>query len=271
MLSNGVALPVLLVVAFVWLYPFLWVIATSFKQPLEIYTDPGSLWPAQWTIANYQRAWSKGGFDAYFWNTVLYTSATTLLELAKAALAGYVLARFSFPGRDLLYRLVILTLFAPVTSILIPQYVLIDALGLMNSRVGVILAMSGGGGALYTLFFVNFFEGLPQELFDAAEIDGAKMFQTFFLVLPLARPVVAMVVILSSMSAWNEFTIPLVFTLSRPELQSLAVGLLTFRGTESTDWTGFAAGVCMSILPIMALFYVFQGYFIRGLAGALKG
>jgi len=182
-----------------------------------------------------------------------------------------VLARYRFSGRDLLYRVIVLTLFVPVISILIPQFVLIEHLGLLNTRLGVILAQSGGAGALYVLLFTAFFENLPQDLFDAARVDGAGFVQTFRLMLPLARPIIAVVVIFQFVHNWNDFTVPLVFTLGQPSLQNLAVGMLHFQGTHSFDWTGFAAGMLISFVPVLLVFLAFQGYFVRGLAGAVKG
>lgn len=269
--ANLVLTPILIVVGFVWVYPFLWVIFTAFKTQMGVFTSGANLIPAPWEFGNFARAWVAAGFEQYFGNTVLYTVTSTVIEVGKAALCGYVLARYQFPGRNLLYKLVVLTLFAPIASIIIPQFVLVQNLGLLGTRAGVILAMSGGAGALYVLFFCSFFQSLPDELFDAAEIDGAGFLRTFLLMLPLAKPVIGMVVIFQFVHTWNEFTIPLVFTLGQPDLQNLAVGLLSFQGTEATDWTGFAAGMTISVLPVLIVFFIFQGYFVRGLAGAVKG
>ncbi|MCB0036569.1 MAG: carbohydrate ABC transporter permease, partial [Anaerolineales bacterium] len=141
---------------------------------------------------------------------------------------------------------------------------------LLNTRPGVILAMSGGAGALYVLLFTGFFQTLPDELFESAKLDGANFVQTFWLMLPLAKPIIATVVIFQFMNAWNEFNVPLVFTLGRPELRNMAVGMYAFRGEFSVDWTGFAAGTTISIIPVLIVFFIFQGYFVRGLAGAVK-
>src|SRR5260370_6502230 len=160
-----------------------------------------------------------------------------LVELIKSALCGSLLARYRFPGRALLYKIIVLTLFVPIVSIVIPQFVLIEHLGLLNSRLGVILAQSGGAGALYVLLFTGFFENLPQDLFDAARVDGAGFLQTFLLMLPLARPIIAVVLIFQFVYNWNDFTLPLGFTLGQPDLQNLALGMLHFQGTHSFDLT----------------------------------
>ena len=268
---NLVVIPILLVIGCVWLYPFLWSISTAFKTQLGAFTSGASLIPDHLELDNFSRAWITAGFQQYFLNTAIYAGSSTVIELGKSALCGYVLARYRFPGRDLLYKLVVATLFVPVATVIIPQFQLVESLGLLNSRLGVILAMSGGAGALYVLLFTGYFEGLPQDLFDAAAVDGAGFLQTFRLMLPLARPVIAALVIFQFIYSWNDFNIPLIFTLGQPDLQNLAVGMLNFQGTHSMDSTGFAAGMTISFLPVLLVFLIFQGYFVRGLEGAVKG
>ncbi|MFC0624526.1 carbohydrate ABC transporter permease [Kribbella deserti] len=269
--NNAVAIPILLVISLIWIYPFLWTISAAFKTQGGLFTGGASLIPDQLNFDNFARAWVNAGFSQYFANTVLYSTVSTFIELVKSALCGYVLARFDFPGRVLLHRLIIATLFIPVASIIIPQFVLVQQLGLLNTRAGVILAMSGSAGALYVLMFTGFFASVPSDLFDAAKLDGAGFLRTFWLILPLAKPVIAVVVIFQFVSNWNEFNIPLVFTLGQPELQNLAVGMLSFKGEHAVDWTGFAAGMTISFAPMLIVFLMFQSYFVRGLAGATKG
>ena len=268
---NLVAVPVLLVVALVWIYPFLWTLSAAFKTQSGLFTGGAGLMPDLWSFENFERAWVNAGFSQFFANTVLYSVVSTAIELVKSALCGYVLARYDFPGRAFLHRLIVATLFIPVASIIIPQFVLVEQLGLLNTRAGVILAMSGAAGALYVLLFIGFFASVPEELFEAAKLDGAGFLRTFRLILPLAKPVIAVVVIFQFVSNWNEFNIPLVFTLGQPELQNLAVGMLSFRGEHSVDWSGFAAAMTISFAPMLIVFLFFQNYFVRGLAGATKG
>lgn len=269
--GNLIAVPLLIVVGLLWIYPFLWTISAAFKTQGGLFSGGASLLPDQLNFDNFVRAWVNAGFSQYFVNTVIYAVASTAIELVKSALCGYVLARYDFPGRTFLHRMIIATLFIPVASIIIPQFVLVEQLGLLNTRAGVILAMSGAAGALYVLLFIGFFSGVPSDLFDAAKLDGAGFLRTFWLILPLAKPVIAVVVIFQFVSNWNEFNIPLVFTLGQPELQNLAVGMLSFRGEHSVDWTGFAAGMTISFAPMLLVFLFFQSYFVRGLAGAVKG
>lgn len=268
---NLLTLVILGIIGALWLYPFLWVLGASFKTQPDMFTAGARLLPKEWHPENYYRAWVQANFSTYFLNTVIYAAAATIIELIKSSMCGYVLARYRFPGRNLLYWLILGTLFIPIASILIPQFVLIKNLGLLNTRAGVILALSGGAGALYVLLFTGFFETIPEDIFDSLKIDGANFIQKFFLVLPLARPIIATVVIFQFMRTWNEFNIPLIFTLGKPELRNMAVGMYAFRGEFSIDWTGFAAGTVISIIPVLLVFFIFQGYFVRGLAGAVKG
>jgi raffinose/stachyose/melibiose transport system permease protein len=268
---NLITLAILAPIGFVWVYPFLWTISVAFKTPLGAFTAGASLIPRPVELGNFARAWVVAGFGALFFNTVLYACGATLIELVKSSLCGYVLARYEFPGRRLLYGLVVATLFVPIATVIIPQFLLVERMGLLNTRAGVILALSGGAGALYVLLFTSFFKGVPQDLFDAASLDGANFLQTFLLILPLAKPVIAVVVIFQFIQAWNDFNVPLVYTIGQPSLQNLAVGMFAFQGAHSLDWTGFAAATVISFVPILLVFFAFQGYFVRGLAGAVRG
>lgn len=268
---NIIVVILLSIIGFIWVYPFLWSIGAAFKPQSELYSAGANIIPQKWVFENFVRAWVKAKFSQYFVNTVLYSVSTTGIILIISSMCGYALSRYRFPGRNLIYFTILATLFIPISTIIIPQFVLVDALGLLNTEIGVILALVGGGGALNVLLFVGFFDTIPDELFDAAKIDGANFLQTFWLVAPLARPIIATVAIFSFMATWNNFQIPLVFTLSRPDLRTLAVGMFSFQGEYTFDWSGFAAATVISFIPILIVFLIFQGYFVRGLAGSIKG
>jgi ABC-type glycerol-3-phosphate transport system permease component len=267
---NLITVTLLLLVGLIWVYPFLWSVSGAFKTQIGMFTSGMSLIPNQLDLSNFQRAWITAGFGEYFFNTLLYSVAVTVIELFKSALCGYVLARYRFPGRNLLYLLIVGTLFIPLATIILPQFLVVESLGLLNTRMGVILAFSGAAGALYVLLFTNYFQGVPEELFDAAKVDGAGFVRLFRTVFPLARPVIATVIIFSFIATWNDFNIPLIYTFSAPDLRTLAVGMFAFQGENSFDWTGFAAGTVISFLPVLLVFVAFQGYFVGGLSGAVK-
>jgi multiple sugar transport system permease protein len=162
-------------------------------------------------------------------------------------------------------------MFIPKGYTIIPLAKLISLLGLSDSLLGVIVAESSGAHVLFILMFTTFFAGLPKELEEAARIDGCGFLRTFFKVmLPLAKPVIATTAIMQFIWTWSSFLIPLVLTINKPELSTLAVGMQSFVGSYSTDWSGMAAGATISLLPVMIIFILMQKYFVEGVAGAVK-
>jgi ABC-type glycerol-3-phosphate transport system permease component len=261
----------LTLVSLVWIYPFLWMISASLKQPLEIFTSGLSLLPQQWRWDNYVRAWSDAGFGRYTLNTVLVTLGTTALAVMQCALTGYVLGRYNFIGKRVLIAILVSTLFIPTGYTIIPLVKVADTLNILNSLWGMILVLGGAGHTTAILLFAGYFSRLPKELEEAAILDGAGFVSIFARVmLPLARPITATVALLTFLAAWNNFFIPLVFTFSRPDLRTLSVGMLAFVGQHETDWSGMAAGATISLLPTMLLFLFLQRYYIEGIAGAVK-
>ena len=151
------------------------------------------------------------------------------------------------------------------------MFELINGLGLSGTLLGVILGTSGGSPIIFILLFTGYFSRLPGELEEAAIIDGAGFFRVFWQVmLPLAKPIIATVAIMQTLNAWNDFLLPLVLTLARPDLRTLAVGIYAFKGEFFVDWGGMAAAATISILPIIILFLFMQRYFVEGIAGAVK-
>lgn len=262
---------VLAIVGLIWLYPLLWVISASFKDSLDIFASGLGLIPETWHPENYAKAWSEAGFSKYMLNSVVITGASIVLVVVRCATAGYVLARFRFRGRRLIMTVLVATMFIPTGLFIVPVVELSDLLGLLNTRAGLVLAMAGGGNVAAVLLYMGFFSRIPRELEEAAVIDGAGFLRTFFRVmLPLSGPVTATVVVLTFLGTWNNFFLPLVFTFSSPEHRTLAVGMLAFQGTNSTDWAGLTAAASISLLPILALFLLLQRHFVEGIAGAVK-
>jgi raffinose/stachyose/melibiose transport system permease protein len=184
---------------------------------------------------------------------------------------GYVLGRYSFPGKNIVVGLLVATVFIPQGYTIIPVFEVVNRLGLADTLWGVILAESGGANVLAILLFSGYFSQLPRELEEAAVIDGAGFVRVFVQVMmPLAKPIVATTIIMHFISTWNSFLLPLVLTLSRPNLRTLAVGMYAFRGEFFIDWSGMAAAATISLLPIILVFLVMQRYFVEGIAGAVK-
>jgi ABC-type glycerol-3-phosphate transport system permease component len=262
---------VLLPVCLVWIYPFLWMVSASLKTDSEIFGTVGLI-PEEIQWGNYTRAWYEANIGPYFWNTVLITIASIAIVTVTTAMIGYVLGRYSFPGKRVLVIAFVATLFLPEGYTIIPVFELINRLGLSGSIWGIILAESAGAHVIMVFLFAGYFRQLPKELEEAARIDGAGFVRIFWQVmLPLAKPAIATAVILSLMRVWNSFLIPLVLTLARPELRTLAVGVYSFQGENMTDWSGMAAASTISLLPIVVIFLLLQRYFVEGVAGAVRG
>ncbi|NGP45372.1 carbohydrate ABC transporter permease [Bacillaceae bacterium SIJ1] len=271
-LSQGLTHAFLIALCFVWIYPFLWMISASFKTQNEFFEKGLSLIPESFQLDNFIRAWNEGNFGQYFSNSIIVTIATILIVLFITATCGYALGRYSFFGKKMFIFILGISIFVPLEFSIIPIFQLIKDLGLMNSLSGVIMAEAGGGHVLFVLLFASFFAQIPKELEEAAIIDGCGFLRTFIHVaLPLSKPIIGSVVIMQFIWTWNSFLLPLVLTLSTPELRTLAVGLYALRGENIVDWTGIAAGGTIAIVPIIVIFLVLQRYFVDGMAGAVKG
>jgi raffinose/stachyose/melibiose transport system permease protein len=221
---------------------------------------------------NYVRAWNTANFSGYFLNTIIYAGGLVVFGIIFASMSGYVIGRYPFPGRKIVLAMMISTLVVPTATTIIPVFNMVKILGLLNTRIGMILASLGGSLVFNILLFSGFFQGIPDDLEDAAKIDGCNFVQQFiYIMFPLSKPIIATVTILNFINGWKAFLIPLVFTFSRPGLRTLGVGMYAFVGEYSSDWTGMAAGASISIVPMMIVFFIFQRYFIEGLAGAIKG
>ncbi|GAB2621740.1 carbohydrate ABC transporter permease [Pseudactinotalea suaedae] len=262
---------VLLLIAFVWVYPFLWMASASLKTSGEVFSGGLSLIPEILQWENYARAWEDGNFKVYVLNTVIVTVATVVIVVARCALAGYVLGRYKFPGSRVIIAILVATLFVPTGYTIIPIVKLSLELGLLDQHSGMILALAGGANVASILIYAGYFRGMPAELEEAAIVDGAGFFRTFFrIMLPLSMPVTATVAILTFLFTWNAFFLPLVFSFSNPALRTVSVGMQAFVGENSTDWPGMAAAGVISMLPIVVLYAFMQRYFVEGIAGAVK-
>jgi raffinose/stachyose/melibiose transport system permease protein len=271
--SLGLTLQAVLLAAvcLVWIYPFVWMVSASLKDSLEIFVSGLNLVPENWQWENYRRAWNDAGFGQYMLNSIIITAGSVCVVVIRCALTGYVLARYSFIGKRLVIGIMVATIFVPAGYTIIAVMQLSRELGLLNTHLGIILALSGGGHVAAVLLYTGYFSRIPRELEEAAVLDGASFFQVFrSIMLPLAGPVTATVSVLTFLSTWNAFFVPLVFTFSRPDLRTLAVGMLAFRGEHSTDWSGLAAAATLSLIPVVLLFVFLQRYFMEGIAGAVK-
>lgn len=271
-LADGFLHILLTVLGFIWIYPFIWMIFSSLKTNQEYITSGLKLLPESMQWMNYVRAWKVGNFSDYFINSVIVTVSTVIIVTLLCMWTGYALGRVSFPGRKLLVFIFSATMFIPKGYTIIPVYLIVKQLGLLNTMPGVILAESSGAHVLFILLFMAYFHGLPKELEESAEMDGSGFLRIFWqIMLPLSKPIIATTVIMQFIWTWNSFFVPLVFTLNKPELRTLAVGMFSFAGEHTIDWSGMAAGASISLVPVILVFIAFQKYFIEGISGSVKG
>ena len=256
------------------LYPLLLIVSTAVKDPLDVTANPFALFSSV-NLVNFLDAWTLGGFGGYFWNTVIITAFTLLGTVALSVLAGYALARLHLPGRGIVFFVFMLGLMFPFFSVVIPLFYELRGLGLLGTRAGVILVLiagAGGFGVPIGVFLMrSFYMDLPEELADAARVDGASEFQVFrSIMLPLSGPGVAVLAVLVFFQTWNVFAVPLFF-LPGSENQVLATGLYLFASGRTQEYEYIAAGSLIMVIPVVVFFLIFQRLFVRGLtAGALK-
>lgn len=259
-------------ICFIWMYPFLWMVASSFKTDSEFFENGLSIIPSSFNFSNITRAWETANFSQYFLNTLIITASVVLIVLISTSACGYALGRFSFPGKKVIYVLLVSSMFIPLEFSIIPIVALINALGLSNTMIGVILAESGGGHVMLVLMFAGFFSQIPKEMEESATMDGCGFIRTFIhVMLPISKPIIGSTIIMQVIFTWNSFLIPLILTLSNPSIRPLSVGLYAFQGENIVDWTGIAAGATISVLPVIIIFFFLQKYFVEGISGAVKG
>lgn len=262
---------ILTVVAFFWIYPFLWMLSASFKTQNEFFASSVSLFPKSVTVENLVRAWNNANFGVYFKNSVLVTVSVVLIVLFTTALAGYVMGRYNFAGKKVVLSILMASITIPLVFTIIPVYELLKGMGLSKNLLGLILAESGGGHVIFLMLFSGFFASIPKEMEEASLIDGCSFPQLFIhIMFPLSKPIMVTVVIMQFIWTWNSFLLPLTLTLNNPEIRTLAVGLYALRGENVVDWTGIAAGASIAVVPVIIIFIACQKYFVDGIAGAVK-
>lgn len=254
----------------IWTAPFLimFLIAFSSKNTnsfVELLSDNPL------TFHNFITAWQEAEFSRYFINTVIITVVSVLIVLMVTALSGYIMGYFDFKGKKLISAIMLISMGIPTIFFTIPVYQILRILNCATSLMGMILAEVGGGHVIFILLFSRFFSSIPGALRESALLDGANEFDVFFKIMfPLATPMIGTVVITQSIWTWNSFLYPLILSVNKPEIRTLSVGLYSFQGENVVEWGNIAAGACITILPMLVLFVMFQKSFIQGIAGAVK-
>ena len=269
--KKGINHLVLLAIGLIWVYPFLWMISASFKSQNEFFNNRLGLIPQAPTLDNIKRIWVKANFGSYFLNTVVVTCFAVVLVLIITMLAGYAMGRYKFVGRNLMMGIFVGSIAIPLVSTIIPTYEVVKGMHLTGTKTGLVLAQAGGAHVIFLMLFTSFFASIPMELEEAAKIDGCSFFRIFFnIMMPLCKPIATTVVIMETIWTCNAFMLPLVLTLNNPASRTLAVGLYAFKGENTVDWTGIAAGGTIAVIPVIILFIILQRHFVEGIAGAVK-
>ncbi len=260
----------LFVMAVAMILPFLWMISTSFKTPAEIFVLPPRWIPKDPTIENYRELFASIKFGRPFINTVIVASSITFFSLLVSSMAGYAFAKFRFKGRDKLFFLILATLMVPGQMTIIPVFLLLRQLGLLNTYAGLILP---GVASAFNIFFMRqFIMSIPNELIEAAKIDGAKeSFIYFCIILPLSKPALTTIAIFTFTGSWNSFLWPLIIAQDE-RMYTLPVAVSVLAGQYGENLGIQMAGSCIVIAPILVFFLFVQRYFIKGIAlTGLKG
>jgi len=245
--------------------PFIWMALSSVKPEAEIRAVPPTWWPHTWTLSHYSDLFSRLDFPRYFTNSLIVAALVTAGNLLFCSLLGYALAKLDFPGRKALFRTVLAMLMVPGMVLFVPQFVLISNLGLANTYAGLVLPFLAGPFGVFLMR--QFLLAIPDDLLEAARVDGAGEWRIFWrIVLPLCRPALATLGILTFLTSWNNFLWPLVVA-TTADKYTLPVALALFSiGQNRTDFGLLLAGAVVVVLPVLVVFLMLQRHFLRGIA-----
>jgi N-acetylglucosamine transport system permease protein len=239
--------------------PFLWVVLSSFKTTKEILASPFSL-PAHWQFDNYAHAWTDAGIRQFFLNTVIVVSVALVLVMLLGAMCAYVLARFTFPGSRFIYYLMLAGLTFPIFLAIVPLFFILKNIGLINTLPGLIMVYVAFALPFTVFFLYAFFRTLPDDVYEAALIDGAGEWRTFFrIMLPMARPGMAAVAIFNFLGLWNQFLLPVALNTDQSKYV-LTQGMASFASQAgyAVDFGALFAAVVITVVPVLIVYVIFQ-------------
>ncbi|HEX6387626.1 MAG TPA: carbohydrate ABC transporter permease [Anaerolineae bacterium] len=253
----------------VMLYPIFWLFASSLKAPDEIWTNVTSLIPEEFAFSNYADGWRGFGgitFATFFRNTFLYSGIGTIAIVLSSAVVAFGFSRIKFVGQRFWFTCMILTLMLPSQVVIIPQYILFNELGWVNSYLPLLVPRLGGS-AFFIFMIMQFIRGIPRELDEAAEMDGCSRFGIFFrIILPLIQPAMITAAIFSFYWTWEDFQAPLIY-LSNPKLYTVSLALRAMSDPNSvTNWGAIFAMASLSLVPVFVVFIFFQRYLVHGIS-----
>jgi multiple sugar transport system permease protein len=271
-LEKAFSYAVLSALALMVLFPFYWMTITSFKTEEQMRSIVSMFWPRPFAVENYQQLLARTEFAAWYGNSVTVAVSSTLLATAVGTIGAYALARLKFLGRGFMASATLITYLVPPSILFIPLYKQMQGLGMANSLAGLIAAYPSFTVPFVTWLLMGYFESIPEELEEAAMIDGATRFGAFYrVVLPLSAPGVLAAGLYAFTQAWNEFLYALVF-ITDGRLRTLPVGLASFITGDVYGWGYLMSGAVLTTLPVIAAYIYLQKYMVEGLtAGGVKG
>lgn len=266
----------MLLMAIMMLYPIIYIVLGSFKDNMELLSGGANPMPVKFILDNYIQAWKQANFAIYTQNSIFISVGVMLLTLLCSSMAGYVFDRKVFRGKEFIYSLFIAFMFVNVGSVTLrPLFELAIKVHMNQSLISVILISTGMGQAMYIFLVRGFMSSIPKEVDEAAKIDGCSFFGIYCrIILPLLKPVLATVGLLSFRGGWSEYIMPLVFTMSNEKMRPLTVGvtMLKSSGDGAAAWNIMFAGATISIIPIIIVYIFTSKHFMEGMtAGAVKG
>lgn len=263
---------ILILLSLIFLVPLFWMISTSFKTAGDAAVFPPQWLPAEFSVQGYEELFTASQAPVLRWlfNSTFVGIAHTLLVILLAALAAYAFARLNFPGRNVIFGIIIATLAVPGFVFLMPSYLIVDAFGWLDNPMALILPSAASAFGVF--FLRQFFISIPGELVEAARLDGANHLQIFFRIfVPLSKAPIATLAVISFLGSWNDFLWPL-YVLFNPDNLTLPAGLATLQGAYSVNVPAIMAGAVLASLPVLAVFIFAQRYIIAGVSrSGLKG
>jgi multiple sugar transport system permease protein len=262
--------------ALIFLFPFFWTVSSSLKTPSEIFSFPPLLVPTVPQWSNYLTVWQSVPFLTWLLNSLIVVALNTVGVIITASVVAYSFARFEYRGRDVIFLITLATMMLPAQVTLIPQFILFNSLGWVDTLLPLWVPAWFGGGAFFIFLLRQFFLTLPNDLDEAALIDGASYLRVYWSILmPLCKPALATVAIISFISSWNDFLTPLIY-LNTPDKFTVALGLNFFQNVPEQAGMPMQhllmAASVMAILPCLILFFSFQRYFVEGIVlSGIKG
>ena len=263
----------LLLLAVAWsIYPILRVITISIRPGDNLLNESLSIIPEDWTFQNYITLFRDHPFGTWIWNSILVTTTVMITGVALASTAGYALSRFKFPGREASLLSLLVTQMFPATMLLLPLFIMLSSLHLINTYLGLIVIYSSTALPFCVWSMKGYYDTIPYSLEEAARIDGASRFMAFYkIILPLASPALVITALFSFMSSWTEYIVA-AQVLWYEEMFTLPIGLKSFQANMTTEWGLYAAGAMIVSIPAIALFLFLTKYLIGGLTlGSVKG